>query len=142
MVDKRSDDSQNLQEAFRQKGCLCRGAEMNLLFEPFQYDFLLRSFAAAIMVGIVCSIVAATLWFIRWHFWEAISHAVLPGVAIAYLTGGSLTFGALVAAVVVALGISFLSDEEEIKKTQRSGFFHCCLALGVALISTIQKLCD
>jgi ABC-type Mn2+/Zn2+ transport system permease subunit len=80
------------------------------------------------------------LWFSRWHFLgDALSHAVLPGVAIAYLTGGSLTFGAWVAAVVVALGISFLSDEEEIKEDTAIGiFFTAALALGVALISTIQ----
>ena len=113
---------------------------MNLLFEPFQYDFLLRSFAAAIMVGIVCSIVGCYIVVQSMAFLgDALSHAVLPGVAIAYLTGGSLTFGALVAAVIVALGISFLSDQEEIKEDTAIGiFFTAALALGVALISTIQ----
>lgn len=113
---------------------------MSILFEPFQYDFLLRSFAATLMVGIVCSVIGCYVVVRSMAFLgDALSHAVLPGVAIAYLTGGNLTIGALIAAIVVALGISFLSDQEEIKEDTAIGiFFTAALALGVALISTIQ----
>ncbi|MHC1773622.1 MAG: metal ABC transporter permease [Flexilinea sp.] len=113
---------------------------MSIFFEPFQYDFLLRSFAATLMVGIVCSVIGCYVVVRSMAFLgDALSHAVLPGVAIAYLTGGNLTIGALIAAIVVALGISFLSDQEEIKEDTAIGiFFTAALALGVALISTIQ----
>lgn len=113
---------------------------MSVLLEPFQYDFMLRSFAATLMVGIVCSVIGCYVVIQSMAFLgDALSHAVLPGVAIAYLTGGNLTIGALIAAIIVALGISFVSDQGEIKEDTAIGiFFTAALALGVALISTIK----
>ncbi len=113
---------------------------MSTLLEPFQYDFMLRSFAAAIMVGIVCAVVGTYVVVRSMAFLgDALAHAVLPGVAIAYIVGGNLTIGAMVAAIVVAVGISLLSDQEAIKEDTAIGiFFTAALALGIALISTIR----
>ena len=113
---------------------------MNILLEPFQYDFMLRSFAAAVMVGIVCSVIGTFVVVRSMAFLgDALAHAVLPGIAIAYIFGGNLTVGAMVAAVIVAIGISLLSDQEEIKEDTAIGiFFTAALALGIALISTIR----
>ena len=70
---------------------------------------------------------------------DAMAHAILPGVAVAYLMGGSLTVGALVAAVLVALGIGALSRQGTIKEDTAIGIlFAAALSLGVALISTIR----
>jgi len=64
---------------------------------------------------------------------------VLPGVAVAYIFGGNITLGAMIASIVVAIGISVLSDQEEIKEDTAIGiFFTAALALGIALISTIR----
>lgn len=113
---------------------------MDILLEPFQYDFMLRSFAAAVMVGIVCSVIGTFVVVRSMAFLgDALAHAVLPGIAIAYIFGGNLTVGALVAAVLVAIGISLLSDQEEIKEDTAIGiFFTAALALGIALMSTIR----
>lgn len=113
---------------------------MEILLEPFQYDFMLRSFAAAVMVGIVCSVIGTFVVVRSMAFLgDALAHAVLPGIAIAYIFGGNLTVGAMVAAVLVAIGISLLSDQEEIKEDTAIGiFFTAALALGIALISTIR----
>lgn len=113
---------------------------MAVLLEPFQYDFMLRSFAAAIMVGIVCSVIGTYMVVRSMAFLgDALAHAVLPGIAIAYIFGGNITLGAMIASIVVAIGISVLSDQEEIKEDTAIGiFFTAALALGIALISTIR----
>jgi len=113
---------------------------MAVLLEPFQYDFMLRSFAAAIMVGIVCSVIGTYMVVRSMAFLgDALAHAVLPGVALAYIFGGNITLGAMIASIVVAIGISVLSDQEEIKEDTAIGiFFTAALALGIALISTIR----
>lgn len=113
---------------------------MEILLEPFRYDFMLRSFAAAVMVGIVCSVVGTYVVVRSMAFLgDALAHAVLPGIAIAYIFGGNLTLGALIAAIVVALGISLLSDQAEIKEDTAIGIlFTASMALGIAIISTIR----
>ena len=65
--------------------------------------------------------------------------AVLPGVAVAYLLGGSLLLGALVAALLVAFGVSFFTRQGRIKEDTAIGIlFAAALSLGVVLISTTQ----
>jgi ABC-type Mn2+/Zn2+ transport system permease subunit len=70
---------------------------------------------------------------------DALAHAVLPGVAIAYLVGANLLAGALVAGLIVAVGISYVSRAGTIKEDAAIGiFFAAALALGVVLISTMR----
>jgi len=92
------------------------------------------------MVGIVCSVIGTYMVVRSMAFLgDALAHAVLPGVAVAYIFGGNITFGAMIASIVVAIGISVLSDQEEIKEDTAIGiFFTAALALGIALISTIR----
>ncbi|HWQ46398.1 MAG TPA: metal ABC transporter permease, partial [Longilinea sp.] len=67
-------------------------------------------------------------------------HAILPGIAIAYLLGGNLLLGALVAAIVVALGIGIVSRNSMVKEDTAIGIlFAAALALGIALISSIRS---
>ncbi len=70
---------------------------------------------------------------------DALAHAILPGIAIAYLLQGNLFLGALIAAIVVALLIGFFSRQGVIREDTAIGIiFAAALSLGVALISTIQ----
>ena len=80
------------------------------LMTPLAYNFMQRGMLAAVMVGVLCAILGCYVVLRSMAFLgDAMAHAVLPGVAIAYLLGGNLLFGALAAAVVVALGIGFFS---------------------------------
>lgn len=99
-----------------------------------------NSFFAAVIIGIVCAVVGCYVVVRSMSFLgDALSHAVLPGVAIAYLTGGDLTIGAMIAAILVALGISVLSRQEHLKEDSVIGIlFTAAFALGIALISTIR----
>lgn len=108
------------------------------LIEPFQFDFFVRSLLAATIVAAVCSVIGVYVVVRSMAFLgDALAHAVLPGVAIAYLFGGNLTIGALAASCLVALGVAELSENAEIREDTAIGIlFTAALALGVAMISS------
>jgi manganese/iron transport system permease protein len=95
---------------------------------------------AAVLVGVLCAIIGCYVVLRSMAFLgDALAHAVLPGVAIAYLMGANLLMGALAAAVVVALLISLFSRQGTIKEDTAIGIvFAAALALGVALISSVR----
>ncbi|MCE5330097.1 metal ABC transporter permease, partial [bacterium] len=110
------------------------------LIEPFTYSFMQRGLLAAIIVGIICSIIGCFVVIRSMAFLgDAMAHSILPGIAIAYIIGGNLFLGALIAAVVVALGIGFLSKQAKIKEDTAIGIlFTAALAAGIAIMSTIR----
>jgi ABC-type Mn2+/Zn2+ transport system permease subunit len=115
-------------------------AIVDFLLTPLAYNFMQRGMLASLMVGILCAILGCYVVLRSMAFLgDAMAHAVLPGVAIAYLLGGSLFFGALAAAVVVALGIGLFSRKGAVKEDTAIGIlFTAALALGIALISSIR----
>jgi manganese/iron transport system permease protein len=110
------------------------------LIEPFSYSFMQRGLLEVLMVGILCAVMGTYVVLRSMAFLgDALAHAVLPGVAIAYLLGGNLTAGALIAALLIALGIGLFSNRGVIKEDTAIGIlFTASLSLGVALISTIR----
>jgi len=113
---------------------------MNWLLEPLQYMFMVRGLLVSVLVGILCAIMGTYVVIRGMAFLgDAMAHAILPGVAIAYLLHGNLLVGALVASIVIALGIGLFSKGGMIKEDTAIGIlFAAALALGVALISSIQ----
>jgi len=107
---------------------------------PLAYGFMQRGMLAAVLVGVLCAIIGCYVVLRSMAFLgDALAHAVLPGVAIAYLMGANLLMGALAAAVVVALLISLFSRQGTIKEDTAIGIvFAAALALGVALISSVR----
>jgi len=110
------------------------------LFAPFSYGFMQRGLTAGLIVGILCAVIGCYVVLKGMAFLgDAMAHAILPGIAVAYLLQGNLLIGALIAAIIVALGISFFSREGTIKEDTAIGiFFAAALSLGVALISSIR----
>ena len=79
------------------------------------------------MVGVLCAVVGCYVVLRSMSFLgDALAHAILPGVAVAYLVKGNLTVGALVAAIIVALAIGFSRARERSKRTRPLAF---CLRL-------------
>ena len=113
---------------------------MDWILTPLTYEFMQRGLLASLMVGVICAVVGCYVVLRSMAFMgDALAHAILPGVAIAYLLKGDMLIGALVAAILVALGIGFLSRQGTIKEDTAIGIlFAGALALGVALISTIK----
>ncbi len=110
------------------------------LMEPLTYTFMQRGLLAALMVGVLCAVVGCYVVLRSMAFLgDALAHAILPGVAVAYLLGGNLTVGALVAALAVALGIGLFTRQGAVREDTAIGIlFAAALSLGVALISSIR----
>jgi manganese/iron transport system permease protein len=110
------------------------------LTKPLTYEFMQRGLIASTLVGVLCAVVGCYVVLRGMAFLgDALAHAILPGVAIAYLFNGNLLLGALIAAVVVALLIGFLSRQGTIKEDTAIGIlFAAALSLGVLLISSIR----
>ncbi len=110
------------------------------LLTPLSYAFIQRGLLAALMVGVLCSVIGCYVVLRSMAFLgDAMAHAVLPGVAVAYLLGGNLTLGALGAALVVALGVGLFSRRGMIKEDTAIGvLFAAALSLGVVMISSIR----
>lgn len=113
---------------------------MNFILEPLTYTFMQRGLAASVIVGVVCAVIGSYVVLRGMAFLgDALAHAILPGVAIAYITGANLTVGALVAAVIVALLIGLFTRQGTIREDTAIGIlFAAALSLGVAIISSIR----
>lgn len=114
---------------------------MTWLIEPLQYAFMQRGMVAAVLVGLLCAVIGTYVVLRSMAFLgDALAHAILPGVAVAYLLGGNLLVGALIAAILVALGIGFFTRGGTVREDTAIGIlFSAALALGVALISSIRS---
>ena len=111
---------------------------MDWLLTPLQFDFMLRGLVAAVIVGVVCSVLGTYVVLRGMAFFgDALAHTILPGVVIAFLFGLPLALGALVFGVLTALGIGVLTEQGTLKEDTAIGvLFAGLFALGIALIST------
>jgi manganese/iron transport system permease protein len=116
-------------------------ALLNWFYEPLQFAFMQRSLAVAIMVGIICSVVGSYLMVQRLALLgDAISHSVLPGLAIAFWLGVNIFVGAFIAGVLSTVLIAWIHRRSPIKEDAAMGIvFSAFFALGITLITTIQK---
>ena len=115
----------------------------NLLSEPLGYAFIQRGMLALILVGSInavvgCFVVVRGMAF----FGDALSHAVLPGIAISYTASGghvgsNLFVGGLGAGIISALVIAWLTRNQELKEDSAIAIvFVTMFALGIAIVST------
>ena len=113
----------------------------DFFLSPLQFQVMQRGLLAVVLVSGLCAVVGCFVVLRSMAFLgDAMAHSVLPGVAVAYLLGANLMLGALVAAVTVALGISFFSRRGSLREDTAIGIlFSSALALGIALISTIRS---
>ena len=114
------------------------------LIEPLTYGFIVRGLVAAILTGVTCAVLSA---FVVWRgmafVGDAIAHAILPGIVVAFIAGVSVFIGALAMAVVVAFGIGWLSKQGEIKEDTAIGVvFTGFFALGILLLSKVTSYQD
>jgi manganese/iron transport system permease protein len=114
---------------------------LNTLLEPLQYGFMQRSLVEAIIVGIICAVVGSYLLVQRLALLgDAISHSVLPGLAIAFILNINLFIGAFVAGLLSTVFINLIRARSNIKEDAAMGIvFSAFFALGITLITVIQK---
>ena len=114
---------------------------LQALLEPLQYEFMQRSLVIAVLVGLICAVVGSYLMVQRLALLgDAISHSVLPGLAIAFMVGANIFVGAFIAGVLSTMAIAWIRARSPIKEDAAMGIvFSAFFALGVTLITLIQK---
>ncbi|WP_297378050.1 metal ABC transporter permease [uncultured Helcococcus sp.] len=117
---------------------------MEFFHDLMVYNFLQKAFVTSIMVGIICGVIGSFIVLRGMALMgDAISHAVLPGVAISYMLGINFFYGAVVTGVLTALGIGFISQNSRIKNDSSIGLvFSAMFALGIILITAAQSATD
>lgn len=114
------------------------------LLEPFRFGFMQTGLAAAALVGVTCATLGAYVVLRRMAFiGDALAHTVLPGLVVAYLTGWSLFSGAIVAGLLTALGIGWVSQRGVVREDTAIGvLFTAMFALGILLMSRVRSFRD
>ncbi|KHJ51604.1 membrane protein [Vreelandella venusta] len=109
--------------------------------DAFQYAFMQRALLTSMLVGAICGLLSCYVVLKRWSLLgDAISHAVLPGVAIAYLLGLPFFIGAFVTGALTSLGIGAIERHTRIKSDAAMGImFTGAFALGIVLISKMAS---
>ncbi len=111
-----------------------------LIIEPLSYDFMQRALLMSALIGVVCSIFSCFLILKGWSLMgDAVSHAVLPGLALAYVAGIPLAIGAFVAGLFCSLATGFLKENSRVKEDAVMGIvFSGMFALGLVLLTKIE----
>lgn len=116
----------------------------DLFLTPLVFPFMVRGLIASALVGGLCAVVGTYVVLRGMAFFgDALAHAILPGVAVGYLTTSGdrrpLFWWALGTAVLASLGIGAVSRQGRVKEDTAIGIvFAAMFALGIALISTVR----
>lgn len=108
-----------------------------LLLEPFTYQYMVNAIWVSALVGLVCGFLSAYLILKGWSLiGDALSHAIVPGVAGAYMLGLPFAAGAFLAGGLAASGIMFLNQKTDLKQDAIIGIiFTSFFALGLFMVS-------
>lgn len=108
-----------------------------LLLEPFSYDYMLKAMILSTAVGGICAFLSSYLMLKGWSLiGDALSHSVVPGVAIAYAFSLPYAVGAFFAGILAALSILWIKSISKLKEDAVIGFiFSTFFALGLLIIS-------
>ena len=110
---------------------------MNLLLEPFGYNYMVNAMWVSALVGAVCAFLSAYLMLKGWSLiGDALSHSVVPGVAGAYILGLPFALGAFIAGGLAAGAMLFLSERSGLKPDVIIGLiFTSFFGLGLFMVS-------
>lgn len=114
---------------------------LDLLLSPFQFDFMVNALIISVVVAIPMGLLSCFLVLKGWSLMgDAISHAVFPGVVVAYILGFPYAIGAFVAGMFCAIATGFLKDNSRIKQDTVMGVvFAGMFGLGLVLYVKIQS---
>ena len=117
---------------------------LDFLLEPLQFEFMQRALLATIAAAVICALLSCWLVLIGWSLMgDAVSHAVLPGVVIAYMIGWPFAVGALVFGFLATALIGTISSTSKTKEDASIGIvFSTLFALGIVLISITPSQTD
>ncbi|MCQ9123217.1 hypothetical protein BKG96_02130 [Rodentibacter caecimuris] len=110
---------------------------LDLLLEPFSYDYMLKAMILSTVVGGICAFLSSYLMLKGWSLiGDALSHSVVPGVAIAYAFSLPYALGAFFSGILAAISILWIKSISKLKEDAVIGFiFSTFFALGLLIIS-------
>lgn len=110
---------------------------LEYLLEPFSYEYMQKAMWISAAVGGICAFLSAYLMLKGWSLiGDALSHSVVPGVAIAYALSLPYALGAFFAGILAALSILWIKSISKLKEDAVIGFiFSTFFALGLLIIS-------
>jgi manganese/iron transport system permease protein len=110
------------------------------LLTPFQFEFMVNALIISVLVAIPMALLSCFLVLKGWSLMgDAISHAVFPGVVIAYIVGFPYAVGAFIAGMFCAIATGFLKDNSRIKQDTVMGVvFSGMFGLGLVLYVKIR----
>ncbi|MDO5656977.1 MAG: metal ABC transporter permease [Paracoccus sp. (in: a-proteobacteria)] len=108
-----------------------------ILLEPFAYSYMTNAICVSALVGLVCGFLSAFLILKGWSLiGDALSHAILPGVAGAYILGLPFALGAFLSGGLAALTMLFLGGQSGLRQDAVIGIiFTAFFGLGLFMIS-------
>lgn len=117
---------------------------VDLLLDPFSYEFMTRALLTALIASVVCALLSCWLVLIGWSLMgDAVSHAVLPGVVLAYVFGAPFALGAVVFGLLAVGAIGAIRDTSRVKEDAAIGIvFTTLFAFGLVLISVTPSQTD
>jgi manganese/iron transport system permease protein len=107
---------------------------------PLSYPFMQRALGVSVLVAAVCAVLSCYLVLKGWSLMgDAVSHAVLPGIVLAYVVGLPLAIGAFVAGLACALFTGYLKENSRVKEDTVMGIvFSGMFGLGLVLFTKVD----
>jgi manganese transport system permease protein len=117
---------------------------IEFLADPWQFEVMQRAFVVTVVASVVCAILSCWLVLIGWSLMgDAVSHAVLPGVVLAYVVGAPFAVGAFVFGCFAVWLIGTVRSTSRVKEDAAIGVvFTTLFALGLVLISVTPSQVD
>lgn len=113
---------------------------VDTLAQPFQFEFMRFALVIAVLVAVPTALLSCYLVLKGWSLMgDAVSHAVLPGIVLAYMAGLPLALGAFVAGMTCALATGWLKANSRVKQDTVMGVvFSGMFGLGLVLYTSIE----
>lgn len=110
------------------------------LLMPFQFGFMQNAFWISVIVSVPTALLSCFLVLKGWALMgDAVSHAVLPGIVLAYVMGFPLILGAFGAGMLTALATGYLSENSRVKQDTVMGVvFSGMFGLGIVIYVSIH----
>jgi ABC-type Mn2+/Zn2+ transport system permease subunit len=114
------------------------------LLTPLHYEYMLKAIFVSAVIGGVCAFLSCFITLKGWSLMgDALSHSVVPGVAVAYYAGWPFAAGAFVTGLLAAVGMGFVKTKTRLREDAVIGVvFTAFFALGLLLISLYPSEVD
>jgi len=107
------------------------------MLTPFEYDYMVKAMLVSGLIGGVCAFLSCFITLKGWSLMgDALSHAIVPGVALAWLAGLPFSLGAFFAGILAALGMGWVRQNSRLREDAVIGVvFTTFFALGLLLLT-------